>query len=125
MFGAMGFEVSVAGEIVGEEAKANLKGDEFAAEGEELSFGWSEKASGGGQIAADEGFKDGHAHGDLGKVSLVFGGWAGGGADHVAEIVENEAGHDGVEVDDAEGFACLVVEQDVVELGVVVGDALG
>ena len=61
----------------------------------------------------------------LRQVLLVFFGGAGGGAHHVAEIVERQARHHGVEVDDADAFAGCVVEHHVVELGVVVRDALG
>ncbi len=61
----------------------------------------------------------------LRQILLVLRGRAGGGAHHVAEIVERQAGHHGVEIDDADGFAGRVVEQHVVELGVVVRDALG
>ena len=49
----------------------------------------------------------------------------GRGAHHVAEIVERAARHDRVEVHHALGFAGERVEHHVVELGVVVRDALG
>ncbi len=123
--GSMDFEVGVAFKVVGEKAEADLEGDEFAGEGEEVFLGGGQEIGGGGEVAADQGFKHGKFHADFGEVELVFLGGAGGGADHVAEIVEGEAGHDGVEVDDADAFAGGVVEHDVVEFGVVVGDALG
>ena len=77
------------------------------------------------KIAAHQRFKQRKLHRDLAQVLLVFRGRAGGGAHHVAEVVERQAGHHGVEVDDAKAFAGGVVEQHVVELGVVVRDALG
>ena len=36
-----------------------------------------------------------------------------------------EAGHDSIEIDHADGLAGIGVEEDVVDLGVVVGDAQG
>ena len=90
-----------------------------------VALGEGEEGASGGEVTAQESFEHGPLQGDFGEVLLVFGRGAGGGADHVAEVVEGEAGHDGVEVDDAEGFAGAVVEHDVIELGVVVGDALG
>ena len=77
------------------------------------------------KIAAHQRFKHRKLHGDLAQILLVFRRGAGGGAHHVAEVVERQAGHHGVEIDDADGFAGFVVEQNVIELGVVVGDALG
>ena len=59
----------------------------------------------------------------LDKILLVFIGRTGRGAHHVAEVVRRQSGHDGVEVDHADTFAGGVIEQDVVELGVVVRDA--
>ena len=56
---------------------------------------------------------------------LVLQGRAGRGPDDVAKIIERAAGHDRIQVHHAHGFAGRVVEHHVVELGVVVGDALG
>ena len=64
-------------------------------------------------------------HLDLRQVELVLQRRAGRGAHHVAEIVEHAARHDRVEVHHAHGLAGLDVEHHVVELGVVVRDALG
>ncbi len=47
----------------------------------------------------------------------------GAGAQHVAGIEEDRAGHDGVQVDDAERLTAIEAEEDVVHLRVVVGDA--
>src|SRR5439155_22001718 len=43
---------------------------------------------------------------------------------HIAEIVNCQSWHDSVEVSYADALACDIIEHDVIELGVVVGDAL-
>ena len=59
------------------------------------------------------------------KIGFIFHGGVGGKADHVAEIIKREAGHHGVQVDDANAAAGGVVKHHVVQLGVVVGGAQG
>ena len=44
-------------------------------------------------------------------------------ADGITEVVGRQAGHDGIEINDAESFSGLFIEQDVVQLGVVMCDA--
>ena len=125
MAGAVDAEILVAAEVVGEEADADVERDELAGKGQEPFLGGVEERARGGPIPGGQGLEHGHLHLDLGEVALVFEGGAGGGADHVAKIVEGQAGHDGVQVDHAHGLAAFGVEHDVVELGVVVGDAFG
>ena len=55
---------------------------------------------------------------------LVLAGGGGGGADHVAEVIERATGHGSVQIDHADALGGHVVQQHVVELGVVVGHAL-
>ena len=50
---------------------------------------------------------------------------AGGGADHIAEIVKDATRHDGIEIDDAHRFTRQHIHHNVVEFSVVVGDAFG
>ena len=90
-----------------------------------LLLGLVEHAARTGQIAAHQGLEHGKLHADLGQVFLVFQGRAGGGADHVAEIIERQSRHDRVEVDDANAFLRGVVQHHVVELRVVVRRPLG
>ena len=122
--GALDVEVGVAGEIVGEEADADGHRDEARGERELLLFGLHEELR-AAAVALCDGLEHIHARIDLGKILLVFGGVGGRGAAHIAEVIKRQAGHDGVQVDDADALAGLVVEHDVVELGVVVGDAFG
>ena len=49
---------------------------------------------------------------------------AGEGADHVPEVVRDQARHDRVQVDHRQPAAGRLVQQDVVDLGVVVGHPL-
>ena len=46
-------------------------------------------------------------------------------ADGVAEIVDGEARHGGVQIDDTDALVGVPVDQDVVQLRVVVGDPQG
>ena len=73
--------------------------------------------------------KDGLEHGDVEVdvvgVGLGFVGGVAGGAAEVAEVIEREAGHDGVQVDNGDAPLGGGIEEGVVDLGVVVGDALG
>ena len=63
------------------------------------------------------------AHFHSGQIALVLRGSRRAEADGVAEVIEAGAGHDRIEVDDAQGLARLCVEQNVIELRVVVRDA--
>ena len=63
------------------------------------------------------------AHFHSGQIALVLRGGRRAEADGVAEVIEAGAGHDRIEVDDAQGLARLCVEQNVIELRVVVRDA--
>ena len=73
--------------------------------GDERLFGLGQELAGGGEVAFGQFPEHRHLHLDLGQVPLVFEGRAGGGADHVAEIVEGAARHDRVQVHHAHGLA--------------------
>ena len=49
----------------------------------------------------------------------------GAKADGVAEVIDGQPGHHGVQVDDAQGLTGFLIHKDVVQLGVVVGDPQG
>ena len=57
------------------------------------------------------------------QIRLVLLGCCCAEADGIAEVVGRQAGHDGVEIDDAESFSGFLVKQDVVQLCVIVCDA--
>jgi len=118
-----GLEIDVAVEVIGEETDAGLQGDEFSRERQVLPLRSGEEVAGARQKPGEQCFEHFEPHGNFGEVDLVFLRRAGSAAHHVAEIVERESGHDGVEVKHADPFAGQVVDQQVVGLGVVVGDA--
>ena len=60
---------------------------------------------------------------DLIQILLILCGGVGAETDAVAEIIERQAGHYGVEVYNADAFIRLVVKHDVVELCVVMRNA--
>ena len=62
---------------------------------------------------------------DLALVRFVLGTVVGTGADGVAKIIGGQARHYSVQVDDAQTLAGGLVNEDVVDLGVVVGDTQG
>ena len=123
--GAVRAEVNVAAQIIRQEPQPDLEGDELAGKGDERFLPFGQKRPGTGEVTAGERLEHGHLHGDLPQIQFVLEGGTGGGAHHVAEIIQGAPGHDGVEIDDAHGLAGDDVEHDIVELGVVVGDALG
>ena len=61
-----------------------------------------------------------HIH--VAHVGIALGGGVAAHADGVAEVVGDEPGHHRVQVDDAHALTGLGVEENVVQLGVVVGD---
>ena len=69
--------------------------------------------------------KDVQVDADHREVAFVFGGCVGPRAHGVAKVIEGQAGHDSIQVDDADTLPGFVVDHDVVEFGIVVGDALG
>lgn len=60
---------------------------------------------------------------DFREVSFVLGAVVGTEADRIPKIIGSKPRHDRVKVDNAKTLAGRFVEQDVVQLGVVVGDA--
>ena len=121
----MNSEVSIATEVIRQEAEPDFECDQFAGKCDVGFFGLGEELSSARPIALSQFLEHGHLHFDLREVLLIFEGWAGGGTDHIAEIVKRTTGHDSIEIDDAHGFASEHIHHDVVEFCVVVGDAFG
>ena len=125
MVGVVCVVVGIAVEVVSKEADGLLQGDDVAAVGEHGQLGFGQRAA----RALDEALGVGLEHfGEemyLIQVGLILGGGGGTRADGVAEVVEAGAGHDGVQVDDADGLLGGLVQQDVGELGIVMGYAEG
>jgi len=114
--------VGIAVEIIAQETDALFEGDQLAAEGEVIDFSRVEKSPGHREVALSEGLEHAHLQTDPGQVGLVLGRGAGGAAHHIPEIVEGDARHDGVEIDDTDARAGIEIEHDIVQLGVIMGD---
>jgi len=121
---AGGLEIDVALEVVGEKSEADFEGDHPPGQRQAGPLGAVQQGTRSPQVALDQRGKDRQLHADPGQVPLVLGRGVRGGAGHVAKIVQREAGHDRVEVDDAERLPRGVVEHDVVEFRIVMGDTL-
>ena len=118
-------EVGVAFEPVGQEAQSDLEGDELARERQELLFFRRQETFGGFEVAFDQGLEHRELHPDLGEIRLIFGRRGGRSTHEVAEIVEHRARHHRIKVDDADAFLGDVVQEDVVQLGIVMRHAFG
>ena len=123
--GVVDVEVVVAVQIVGEEPDAALQGHELGAPGEILQLRLGKPALRPLQEAPDVAAVQLDIETDLAQILLVLGAVVGAEADGVAEVVDGKAGHGGVEIDDAHTFLGFFVNEDVVELGVVVGNPQG
>ena len=121
----MDTEVFVPLQVVGEEADAALQGDEPGAPGQVVQLGGGEGPVGPLQEALGIGIKQVQVEVDLVHVPLVLVAVVGAEPDGVAEVVDRQAGHHGIQVDDAHRLAGLAVHQHIVQLGVVVGDPQG
>ena len=120
---AFGTEVGVAEDVVGEETEGDLVGEEFSRKREVGGLAGGEDADHFLEETAGERPEYGHADLNRREVGAVFLDGGNAGADEIAEVVEAETGHHGVEVDDADTLAGMVVDENVGEFGVVVGDA--
>ena len=118
-------EVFIADEEVIQKSCGQLAGDGEAAEGQGVHLGIGEGAGGFAEEAVGKGPEDVQVNAGAGGVEGVFLGEVGGKAHRIAEVMPHETGHDGVQVDDHEGLMGLLVEEDVVDFRVVMGDADG
>ena len=116
-------EVFVAGDVVVQEAGGEFAGEDEAAHAQRVDFVGCEDFGGLAQEAVCKSPKDVEVDAGFVRVLAVFLGEVRGKANGVAEIVGHEARHDGVQVDDDDGLSGGLIEQDVVDFGVVVGDA--
>ena len=123
--GVFNAKVDVAVEIVGEETETDLVGDEAAGNHEVGDFGGVENRAGTREVALHELSENGELNLNLAQIGFVLEAGIGGGADEVADVVECEPRHDRIEVDDADGVAGFVVEHNVADFGIVMGDTFG
>ena len=110
--------------MIGEEADAQLKRDHFSGLGEVAFLRLVQEILGLTKVAFGQGVEKIHSHSHLIEVALVLVRRTGQRPHHVAKVVVDEPRHYGVEIDDAHHFIGFLIEQHVVDLGVVVRDAL-
>ena len=122
--GTMHAEVDVAVDEVGQEPEPDRERHQLARERDQGPFVTVQHRACSLEVPAAELLEQRHLHLDLREIPLVFQGRAGGRTDHVAEVVQRAPRHHGVEVDHAHRLLSGLVEHHVVELRVVVRDAL-
>ena len=120
--GSGGVEIVVALQIVGQKADAALQRHQLGTPGKALFLRRAHGSPGGGEIPLGEHLVQVQVKVDLALVGLVLGAVVGTGADGVAEIVGRQTRHHSVKVNDTDAFSGGGIDQDVVDLGVVVGD---
>jgi len=118
----VGLEVGVAVEIVCEETGTAFKGHQLDGEGKKFEFlvGDGRKSF---DEAAGERFKLFYVKPDLGEILFVFCAAGTAETESIAVVVQERTGHNGVKVNDADAFAGLFIQHNIVQLGVVVGNA--
>ena len=117
------FEIDIALQEIRQETNATFEGEQFAGKGQVAEFRRVEEG-GGGEVALHQRFEAVEANVEIGQFGVILAGGGGGGADHVAKVIQGGTRHGGVKVDDADALRGDVIQEDVVELGVVVGDPL-
>lgn len=78
---------------------------------------------GSGEIPFGEHFVQMQVKMDFALVRFVLSAVVGTGADGIAEVVGRKSRHHGVEVNDTDAFSGSGIDEDIVDLGVIVGDA--
>ena len=75
-----------------------------------------------GQVSPQDGGAEAEIERDSGQIR-IFSGWIAAGAEAVAEVVMEQAGFDGVQVDEADRLAGVAGKEEVARLGVAVDRA--
>ena len=114
-------EVFVAGKIVIQISGGELESHDQAAVREAVDFILRKQILGVGQEALGKCLKHFHIQTNLVELEAGRSHGVAGGADCITEIVACKTGHDCIQINDADGLAGIGVEEDVVDLGVVVG----
>ena len=115
----------VALQVVRQEPDAALQGHESRAPGQVFQLRLRQASLSSFQEAPGVGLKQVDVEIDLAQVLLVLLAVVGTEANRVAEVVDAQTRHGGVQVDDADALAGSPVDEDIIELGVVVGDPQG
>ena len=105
VLGIFDFVVSVAVDIVGKEAHGLHIREEARGIGQVLPLDGCEEHLGRLDVALCKCLEDIHLEVNLVHCRVVLRYCIGSCTQEIAEVGENEAGHDGIEVDDAENLA--------------------
>ena len=116
----MDFEIGIAGDMIRQEAHTAFQRHHLGGKGQHPDLRRRQPVAALLQKASGVLLEQIQITGDQGEIPLILGGGIGAETDAVAEIIQGETGHDGVQIDDADRAAGNVVQHDVVELGVVV-----
>ena len=123
MRGAGNLVVDVALEKIGEEAQAHYLGEAASRFAQQFPLGRDEEGASLREVALQEGLEEYAAEADERKIGLVFRRRRRDRPHEIPEVEEDGARHHRVEIDDAQRFGAVVVEEDVVKFRVVVAGA--
>ena len=116
-------EVGVALDIISKEAKSALKRHHYSAYGQKLYLAIRKAAVAAAKEALGVSVVEIEIKRDLGEICLVLCGGICTEADRVAEVVYRVSGHNSIKIYHAHGQIGVGIKENVVELGVVVGNA--
>ena len=117
-----GLEVMVSFQIIGEETHAALKGHHHGSGGQIVQFDVGQCSAAAFNEAFDIELIEVQIAPDLGKIRFVLSSCAGTETDGITEIIHCQSRHDGVQIDDTDAFSGGIVNEDVVEFGIIVGN---
>jgi len=116
------FIIGVAVDVVGEETHGLHVGKQRGGIRQQLLFKRREERLCAFQIALRERLEDRHVEVDVIQVGVILNTRVGRRTQEVAKIGEDETGHHGIQVNDAEHIAILI-EKHVVDFGVAMANA--
>ena len=116
-------EIMVALQIVSQKTDAAFQRHEPCTPCKALFFCHAHGCPGSGEIPFGEHFVQMQVKMDFALVRFVLSAVVGTGADGIAEVVGRKSRHHGVEVNDTDAFSGSGIDEDIVDLGVIVGDA--
>ena len=120
---ASNMEIMVALQIVSQKTDAAFQRHEPCTPCKALFFCHAHGCPGSGEIPFGEHFVQMQVKMDFALVRFVLSAVVGTGADGIAEVVGRKSRHHGVEVNDTDAFSGRGIDEDIVDLGVIVGDA--
>jgi len=120
-----GLEVLVARDVVIQEADSQLERHSKCTQRHGLDLSGRQRGSHLGDKALGKGTEAIHIQANLGQIGFILCGGIGGKTDRITKIVCDQTRHNGIQIDDGLGFARILIEQDVIDLGVVVGNTQG